>query len=123
MNAFAFFNNNDYNNPWGVEDNGIFGFNPYEFTDPEFYSTEMENFFDEFTGNDYGYGNYYNRGYNPYYHPYNRGYTPYYNPYNRGYMPNMNVPRNYYNPYMPPMNSPYGNPYGNVNQVPASTTK
>jgi len=36
-----------------VEDNGIFAFNPWEMTDPRFYSTEFTNFINEFNTPDY----------------------------------------------------------------------
>ncbi len=68
LGANAFWNNN--NGPWGgynggyYEDNGMFGYNPYDFWDPRWYFEEMGNmvdeFDDEFNSNDYGYG------YNPY---------------------------------------------------------
>lgn len=52
--AFDFpFSNN--NNPYvnGVEDNGIFAFNPWEMTDPRWYSTEFANMINEFDTPEY----------------------------------------------------------------------
>ena len=73
LSANAFWNNNG---PWGnnyngygyADDNGIFAYNPYDYWDPRWYFEEMENmmdeFDDEFGGNDY-YGPYgYNNPYN-----------------------------------------------------------
>jgi hypothetical protein len=91
LNTHAFWNNN--NTPWNsfngyVEDNGIFGFNPYEWTDPRWYPEEMSNlmdeFDDEFGGNNWGN----NSNYNPYYNPYNNRYNP--NPYNQNPYNNFN---------------------------------
>lgn len=64
----AFFNNNSQG--WG-NNNGFFGFNPYEYTDPNWYTEEMSDMFDEF-GN--GFGNNNNNNNNFY-----RGFS---NPYN-----------------------------------------
>ena len=47
---FPFFNNNNYGY---VEDNGIFAFNPWEMTDPRWYSTEFTNMINEFDDPDY----------------------------------------------------------------------
>jgi hypothetical protein len=96
--ASAFWNNNNNNfGPW-MEDNGIFGFNPYEWTDPEWYPQEMENFIDEFSGDDWGNfgGNNWN-GYNPYMQ--NPMQNPYYNPYQGGgFNPNFNTGGMSFNP-------------------------
>jgi len=43
---FPFSNNKNYYG--GVEDNGIFAFNPWEMTDPRWYSTEFANMINEF---------------------------------------------------------------------------
>ena len=59
------------NNDWWGDDNGIFGFNPYEYWEPQWYFEEMENFVDEFDDWD---NDHYGYGYNPYYRPY--GYAP-----------------------------------------------
>ncbi|WP_190600831.1 hypothetical protein [Candidatus Vesicomyidisocius sp. SY067_SCS001] len=65
VNAFWSGNNspwgNGYNhhNSYGYqEDNGIFGYNPYDFWDPRWYAEEMGNMFDEFDDN--GWNNNYN---------------------------------------------------------------
>lgn len=110
FNSQAFWNNNNnYNNtPWGnfngnnnpwnqfgnyVEDNGIFGFNPYEYTDPRWYPEEMGNMFDEFDdgfgGNDWGNTSNYTRG--NFANPYNQ-----YNQYRNNGVGNMqnNMPNN-----------------------------
>lgn len=55
-------NNNGWNNGYGYnDDNGIFGYNPYEFWDPRWYMEEMSNmvdeFDDEFNNNNNGYYN------------------------------------------------------------------
>ncbi|MDC0447197.1 hypothetical protein OAL99_04845 [Gammaproteobacteria bacterium] len=75
LSSNAFFNNyNNGYNGYGYNDNGIFGYNPYDaFIDPRWYFEEMSNMMDDF-GN-FG-GNNYNNGY---------GYNPYYygNPYYR----------------------------------------
>ena len=60
---------NNYNNYGYQQDNGIFGYNPYEFWEPSWYFEEMSNMFDEFdndgwNNNNNGYG--YGYGYNPY---------------------------------------------------------
>lgn len=71
LSANAFFNSNDmpwnngnnYNNNGYQEDNGMFGYNPYDYWDPRWYMEEMGNMVDEFddefnsNGNNYGYGN------------------------------------------------------------------
>ncbi|MBE8190060.1 MAG: hypothetical protein HAW58_04250 [Candidatus Thioglobus sp.] len=67
LSAGAFWGNNWGNNmPWGgQQDNGIFGFNPYDYWDPSWYSQEMDNMIDEFDDNNYGnnYGNRYGNNY------------------------------------------------------------
>jgi hypothetical protein len=73
LSSNAFFNNwnNNGYNGYGYEDNGIFGYNPYDaFIDPRWYVEEMSNMMDDFGGwnNNNGYG------YNPYYYG-----NPYYN--------------------------------------------
>jgi hypothetical protein len=71
LGANAFFNSN--NTPWNSgygnnyngyqSDNGMFGYNPYDYWDPRWYMEEMGNMVDEFddefnsNGNNYGYGN------------------------------------------------------------------
>lgn len=82
LSVSAFWNNN--NTPWGgFEDSGIFGFNPYNYWDPNWYSQEMNNMIDEFDDNRYnrynGYNRYNNNGYN---NPYTRGNS---SPWGRGY--------------------------------------
>ncbi len=77
--------------PWGnsYQDNGIFGFNPYDYWNPNWYSQEMDNMIDEFDDNGRGNSN----GYNGY-----------------GY----NSPSRYPNPYSgntPWNNAPWGNGY------------
>ncbi len=69
-NAFWNNNNNWGNNGYGYyDDNGMFGYNPYDFWDPRWYFEEMDNMMDEFdTGwNDdyYGYNPYNNYRYAP----------------------------------------------------------
>ena len=74
LSSNAFFNNWNNNGYNGYEDNGIFGYNPYDaFIDPRWYFEEMSNIMDDF-GN-FG-GNNYNNGYG--YNPYFYG-NPYYN--------------------------------------------
>ena len=77
LSSNAFFNNNSYNGGGyggGYNDNGVFGYNPYDaFIDPRWYFEEMSNMMDDF-GN-FG-GNNYNNGYG--YNPYFYG-NPYYN--------------------------------------------
>jgi len=76
LSANAFFNNNDgpwgNNGPWGGgwnDDNGIFGYNSYDYWDPRWYFEEFENMMDEFDDNGWGNNNYYG----PYaYGPYNQ---------------------------------------------------
>lgn len=68
-NAFWNNNNNWGNNGYYYDDNGMFGYNPYDFWDPRWYFEEMDNMMDEFdTGwNDdyYGYNPYNNYRYAP----------------------------------------------------------
>lgn len=79
LSANAFFNNNDmpwnngynnngYNNYGYQQDNGIFGYNPYNFWDPRWYMEEMSNMVDEFDDefNNNGWNNNNFNGYNPY---------------------------------------------------------
>ena len=87
LSANAFFNNNDmpwngnnynnYNNNGYQQDNGMFGYNPYDYWDPRWYMEEMSNmvdeFDDEFNNNNNGWNNNNNgwnnnnfNGYNPY---------------------------------------------------------
>ncbi len=73
LSSNAFFNNNDWNNgPWNGgwnDDNGIFGYNSYDYWDPRWYFEEFENMMDEFDDNGWGNNNYYG----PYaYGPYNQ---------------------------------------------------
>lgn len=85
LSANAFWNNNNWNNmPWGnsnsygyQNDNGIFGYNPYDFWDPRWYTEEMGNMVDEFDNNNWGNNNY---GYGN--NPYNRRGYGYGNGYN-----------------------------------------
>ncbi len=85
LGSNAFWNNNNYNgwnNGYGYyDDNGIFGYNPYDFWDPRWYFEEMENMFDEFDDNGWN-NDYYGYG------PYNYGRNGY------GFSPNeyMNTP-------------------------------
>ena len=52
--ALAFdFPFNDNNHYGYVEDNGIFAFNPWEMTDPRWYSTEFTNMVNEVSDPDY----------------------------------------------------------------------
>ena len=85
LSANAFWNSN--NTPWGnnynggyggyYDDNGIFGYNPYDYWDPRWYFEEMENMMDEF---DEGWNDDY-YGYGPYnYGPNGYGFAP------QGYM-------------------------------------
>ncbi|CAC9520355.1 hypothetical protein [uncultured Gammaproteobacteria bacterium] len=60
---------NNYNNYGYQQDNGIFGYNPYEFWEPSWYFEEMSNMFDEFDNN--GWNNNNNDGYGYGYNPYN----------------------------------------------------
>ncbi len=61
----AFWNNNaPWNSGYGYyQDNGIFGFNPYDYWDPNWYAQEMDNMIDEFDNDGY---NRYGYGYGPY---------------------------------------------------------
>jgi hypothetical protein len=102
FNSNAFWNGNNNNNypwnnfggsnsPWGnfVEDNGIFGFNPYEYTDPQWYPQEMSNMFDEFD-DEFGGNNWGNRS-----------------NFNNPYMNNFNNPYNNFNGNPNQINNPY----------------
>ncbi|QKQ24010.1 hypothetical protein HUE58_02270 [Candidatus Ruthia endofausta] len=76
LSANAFWNSNNtpwsngYNNHNGYgyqEDNGMFGYNPYDFWDPRWYPEEMGNMFDEFDNNGWNNNNnYYGYGRNGY---------------------------------------------------------
>ena len=77
LSANAFFNSNDmpwnnnnYNNNGYQEDNGMFGYNPYDYWDPRWYMEEMSNMVDEFDDeigdNNNGWNNNNFNGYNPY---------------------------------------------------------
>ena len=75
LSANAFWNNNNgpwnnnYNNYNGYQDdNGMFGYNPYDYWDPRWYMEEMSNMVDEFD-DEFSNDNYYG-GYN---NPYNNG--------------------------------------------------
>jgi hypothetical protein len=112
FNSNAFWNGNNNNNypwnnfggnnaPWNsvnnfVEDNGIFGFNPYEYTNPQWYPQEMSNmldeFDDEFGGNNWGNKSNFSNSYNQY-NPYNKGNPNPYNNFN-------NNPNKANNPYL-----------------------
>jgi hypothetical protein len=54
-------NGNNYNNNGYQEDNGMFGYNPYDYWDPRWYMEEMSNmvdeFDDEFNNNNNGWNN------------------------------------------------------------------
>ncbi|BBB22747.1 conserved hypothetical protein [Abyssogena phaseoliformis symbiont OG214] len=101
LSANAFWNNNTprsngYNNHNGYgyqEDNGMFGYNPYDFWDPRWYPEEMGNMFDEFDNNGWNNNNnnYYGYGRNGY----GYGFAPnsYVNtPWGPGVAPNMATP-------------------------------
>ncbi|MDC9726582.1 MAG: hypothetical protein PSN35_01955 [Candidatus Thioglobus sp.] len=97
LSANAFFNNNDmpwnngYNNYGYQEDNGMFGYNPYDYWDPRWYMEEMSNmvdeFDDEFNNNNNGWNNNNFNGYNPY-NNFNNPYNNFNNPWN-----NTNAPQ------------------------------
>ncbi|BBB23756.1 conserved hypothetical protein [Isorropodon fossajaponicum endosymbiont JTNG4] len=96
LSANAFWNSN--NTPWGnnhngygyQEDNGMFGYNPYDFWDPRWYPEEMGNMFDEFDNNGWSNNNnYYSYGRNGYGFAPN-GYTN--TPWGPGVVPNMTTP-------------------------------
>ncbi|CAC9601581.1 hypothetical protein [uncultured Gammaproteobacteria bacterium] len=93
LSANAFFNSNDmpwnntngYNNNGYQDDNGMFGYNPYDYWDPRWYMEEMSNmvdeFDDEFNNSNNGWNNNNYGGYNPYnnyggYNPYNNFNSP-----------------------------------------------
>ena len=63
-------NNNYSNNNGYQEDNGMFGYNSYDYWDPRWYMEEMSNmvdkFDDEFNNNNNGWNNNNFNGYNPY---------------------------------------------------------
>lgn len=66
VNAFWNSNNtpkgNGYNNYNGYqEDNGMFGYNPYNFWNPRWYVEEMGNIFDEFDNDSWNNNGYYGR--------------------------------------------------------------
>ena len=100
LSANAFFNNNDmpwngnnynnYNNNGYQQDNGMFGYNPYDYWDPRWYMEEMSNmvdkFDDEFNNNNNGWNNNNNNGWNNNnfngYNPYNSSNNPWNNPWN-----------------------------------------
>ena len=71
LSSNAFWNNNNdwWNGGYGWDDNGIFGYNSYDYWDPRWYFEEFENMMDEFDDNGWGNNNYYG----PYaYGPYNQ---------------------------------------------------
>ena len=88
LSANAFFNSNDmpwnnnYNNSNGYqEDNGMFGYNSYDYWDPRWYMEEMSNMVDKFDDEINDNGDNYNNfnGYNPYNssnNPYNSSNNP-----------------------------------------------
>ncbi|WP_428087333.1 hypothetical protein [Candidatus Thioglobus sp.] len=71
LSANAFFSSSDM--PWNSgsnnngyqKDNGMFGYNPYNYWDPRWYMEEMSNMVDEFDDNLSSNDNN-NNGYNPY---------------------------------------------------------
>ena len=64
LSSNAFFNNNNgWNNNGYQQDNGLFGYNPYELYDPRWYMEEMENMINEVDdklndNNNYSYNGY-----------------------------------------------------------------
>ncbi len=77
--------NNGWNNGWN--DNGIFGYNSYDYWDPRWYMEEMENMMDEFDDNGWN-DNYYGSG--PYGNPYNNFRSGPYNNFRNGPYNNFN---------------------------------
>ncbi len=77
-------NTNGYNNNGYQDDNGMFGYNPYDYWDPRWYMEEMSNMVDEFddefnnSNNGWNNNNYggYNNPYNNFNSPWNRTQTP-----------------------------------------------
>ncbi len=126
LSANAFFNTN--NMPWSngynyngyQEDNGMFGYNPYDYWDPRWYMEEMSNMADEFDDNNNGWNNNHFNGYNPYNNPYGNSYNNFNNPYG-----NFNNPYNTNNPYGN-FNNPYNSPnnaWSGSQVVPIKPTK
>ncbi|MBC8493338.1 MAG: hypothetical protein ISR70_02425 [Candidatus Thioglobus sp.] len=78
LSSNAFWNNNNnyggYNTGY-YDDNGLFGYNPYDYWDPRWYFEEMENMFDEFDDNGWN-NNYYNNPYNYGRNPNGYGFAP-----------------------------------------------
>jgi len=68
LSSNAFWNNNNdwWNGGYGWDDNGVFGYNSYDYWDPRWYFEEFENMMDEFDDNGWGNNNYYGGGYGPY---------------------------------------------------------
>lgn len=52
---------NNYNGYGYQKDNGMFGYNPYNFWNPRWYIEEMGNMFDEFDDDSWNNNDYYNR--------------------------------------------------------------
>jgi hypothetical protein len=100
LSANAFWNNNSmpwdnnsYNNGY-QENNGMFGYNQYDYWDPRWYMEEMSNMVDDFDDNNNGWNNH-NNGYNAY-NSWNNGNNGNnfngYNPYNNQNQWNQNQP-------------------------------
>lgn len=72
LSANAFWNNNStpwnnsYNNGGYQTDNGMFGYNPYNYWDPRWYMEEMSNMVDEIDDEISNNGNNNGYAYNPY---------------------------------------------------------
>ena len=72
LGANAFWNNNStpwsnsYNNSCYQADNGMFGYNPYDYWDPRWYMEEMSNMVDEIDDEINSNSNNNGYGYNPY---------------------------------------------------------
>jgi hypothetical protein len=64
-NSMPWDNNNGYNNYGYQENNGMFGYNQYDYWDPRWYMEEMSNMVDDFDDNNNGWNNH-NNGYNGY---------------------------------------------------------
>jgi hypothetical protein len=64
-NSMPWDNNNGYNNSGYQENNGVFGYNQYDYWDPRWYMEEMSNMVDDFDNNNNGWNNH-NNGYNGY---------------------------------------------------------
>jgi hypothetical protein len=109
LSANAFWNNNSmpwdnnsYNNGY-QENNGMFGYNQYDYWDPRWYMEEMSNMVDDFDDNNNGWNNH-NNGYNGYnaYNSWNNGNNG--NNFN-GYNPYNNQNQNQWNQNQPIANA------------------